>query len=451
MSRRGIVVQGHVIHDRMACRARLEADIRMSAARMQARMASEAESALPQGGVLRPDRPAGRPGQTAAMRGQEAAAAGKKGGALKRAQADEALSDLRKAAICRCLDGKCERPSGTASTQCSGCPRRLHVATCGGFGSARAAAGVLKCFYCRASDMAPDQVPTAARLDAAMVTMVIQLSLGQEGTAAAAATFNQLEQDFALQQGLEGQELLLARHRVHETFLAFTTYCFRDAGRARLMKALWRTLPSLFKVWELPDLTMHYEVRKHFKEMQDQWSEEPDPASACTERMTRLLLTEVIPGQRSNRLLATRDVVSSGVGAYAGTRIGETVDSGQGHLGVTCPHVCVVRGGLLSYADHYALRVGLHGVDDYNISRMLQKIAVSWCRSAKIHATTTSIYAARRAHASGKGSETKKWVYVAAGRGDDTSMEQLRLARDAEPGAYSHARPRATYHSIGSW
>ena len=90
--------------------------------------------------------------------------------------------------------------------------------------------------------------------------------------------------------------------------------------------------------------------------------------------------------------------------------------------------VTVHRGGLeVSYANHYALRVGLHGVDDYIISRMLQNIAVSWCRSAKIHATTTSIYAARRAHASGKGSETKKWVYVAAGRGDDTSMEQLRL------------------------
>ena len=182
------------------------------------------------------------------MRGQEAAAAAKTGGALKRAQADEALSDLRKTAICRCLDGKCERPARTASTQCSGCPRRLHVATCGGFGSsARAAAGVLKCFYCHALDMAPDQVPTAARLDAAMVTMIIQLSLGQEGTAAAAATYNQLEQDFALQQGLEGQELLLARHR-RETFLAFTTYCFRDAGRARSMRALWRTLPSLFKL-----------------------------------------------------------------------------------------------------------------------------------------------------------------------------------------------------------
>ena len=86
---------------------------------------------------------------------------------------------------------------------------------------------------------------------------------------------------------------------------------------------------------------MHSEVRKHFKEMQDQWSEEPDPATSCTERMARLMLTaEVIPGQRSKRLLATRDVVSSGFGAYAGTRIGETADSEKGH-GVTCPHVCV--------------------------------------------------------------------------------------------------------------
>ena len=43
-----------------------------------------------------------------------------------------------------------------------------------------------------------------------------------------------MEQDFALQQGLQGEELLLPRHR-EETFLAFLTFCFRDAGRARSM------------------------------------------------------------------------------------------------------------------------------------------------------------------------------------------------------------------------
>ena len=97
------------------------------------------------------------------------------------------------------------------------------MAECGGCGSARASLGIVKCFYCRAEEMAPDQAPTAARLDAAMDTMIIQLSLGQEGTAAGSAAFNQLEQDFALQQGLQGEELLLPRHR-EETFLAFLTF-----------------------------------------------------------------------------------------------------------------------------------------------------------------------------------------------------------------------------------
>jgi hypothetical protein len=109
--------------------------------------------------------------------------------------------------------------------------------------------------------MAPDQAPTAAQLDAAMDTMIIQLSLGQEGTAAGSAAFNKLEQDFALQQGLQGGELLLPRHR-EETFLAFLTFCFRDAGRARSMKSMWRNLSPIVQACELPDLTQRWAVKK---------------------------------------------------------------------------------------------------------------------------------------------------------------------------------------------
>jgi hypothetical protein len=183
-----------------------------------------------------------------------------------------------------------------------------------------------------------------------MDTMIIQLSLGQEGTAAGSAAFNQLEQDFALQQGLQGEELLLPRHR-EETFLAFLTFCFRDAGRARSMKSMWRNLSPIFQVCELPDLTQRWAVKKHSKELQDQWSEDPDPCASCTERMAESLLLHVIPSERrvkahvagsDSRLLEKRDVVQSACGCYAGTRIGETADSGQGH-GVTCSGVCIIE------------------------------------------------------------------------------------------------------------
>ena len=102
---------------------------------------------------------------------------------LKRAQADKALAPARKEAIKRCLDGVCGRTTLFERTRCSRCTRGLHVAECGGCGSARASLGTVKCFYCRAEEMAPVQVPTTARLDSAIDTMIIQLSLGQEGSA----------------------------------------------------------------------------------------------------------------------------------------------------------------------------------------------------------------------------------------------------------------------------
>ena len=133
--------------------------------------------------------------------------------------------------------------------------------------------------------------------------------------------------------------------------MAFLTFCFRDAGRARSMKSLWRNLPQVFKACELPDLTQRWPVKKHFKELQDQWSEEPDPCASCTERMAESLLLHVIPSERrpkaprvgsDDTLLERRDVVQTACGCYAGTRIGETADSGQGH-GVTCSGVCIVE------------------------------------------------------------------------------------------------------------
>ena len=517
MQHRGVVVQGFVIHDRMVCRATLDASLRAMDAQTQARRIAEASELLQLGGIRHPTRPAGRAGETAAMRGQAAVAAAKTGGSLKRAQADEALAPARKEAIKRCLDGACGRATLFSATQCTHCTRSLHVAECGGCGSARASMGLVKCFYCRAEEMAPDQVPTAARLDAAMDTMIIQLSLGQEGSAAGSAAFNQLEQDFALQQGLAGEELLLPRHR-EETFLAFLTFCFRDAGRARSMKSLWRNLPQVFKACELPDLTQRWPVKKHFKELQDQWSEEPDPCASCTERMAESLLLHVIPSERrpkaprvgsDDTLLERRDVVQTACGCYAGTRIGETADSGQGH-GVTCSGVCIVededtgeafidiivptaktgvsrytgmwqypsenrdidmvaavralwdamgaavghetRGGLrVSWADHWVVRVGLFGMSTPDFTRLHAELKRSGCLSAMKHADTSYAYAVRRGKATAKGSETKRWVNVAAGPRECAYMARLmELLRHAGFTAHLVPAPLITASTGGA-
>ena len=66
--------------------------------------------------------------------------------------------------------------------------------------------------------------------------------------------YNQLEADFVLEKGLAGDELLLPRHRL-ETFIAFLLWCSIDAGRARSMGGLWRTMGAIFGAWSLPYLT----------------------------------------------------------------------------------------------------------------------------------------------------------------------------------------------------
>ena len=105
------------------------------------------------------------------------------------------------------------------------------------------------------------------------------------------------------------------------------------------MKSMWRNLSPIFKSCELPDLTQRWAVKKHFKELQDQWSEDPDPCASCTERMAESLLLHVIPVERrakvhvagsDGRLLEKRDVVQATCGCYAGTRIGRVM--GSGHL-----------------------------------------------------------------------------------------------------------------------
>jgi hypothetical protein len=68
--------------------------------------------------------------------------------------------------------------------------------------------------------MAPGREATPELMRSAKQSMVLELSLGAESTAASVAQYNQLEADFVLEKGLAGDELLLPRHRL-ETFIAF--------------------------------------------------------------------------------------------------------------------------------------------------------------------------------------------------------------------------------------
>ena len=431
---------------------------------------------------LVPNRPVGQNRALTRPAEQTFAAAAVGGGQWRRVQADETLSAARKQRIRRCLAGECdESKCRFEKTPCTHCTRGLHVAECGQFGTARAAVGLLKCYHCRAEEMAPTREPTAARLDSAMEVMVLQLALGSESTAGATADYNKLEQDFVLEKGLEGDEWLLPRHQI-ETFLAFITWCFREAGRARSMKAMWRHMPGVFKTWGLPDLTANFLAKKQFKELEGQWSVDSDPTVSATERMAEILIADVIPAARDPvEQLARRDQICASMEAYGGARIGEVADAGQGH-GAMCENISWVEdlktgegfmdvyvptsktgharytgicqkpaprvdmklilfstwramglplqtkeiGGMrVTWADRDVVRVSLLGIGEGDLHTLVKALTTSSSRTAGSELRNTIRYAKARLKAVGVGSELKKFINVAYGTRGSTELSDL--------------------------
>ena len=501
----GVFVLGSVVHPRQKCkqllarrveRAELLARSRSVGAvslseqakdpersRLAGELAAEARSQ--QAAMLNPTRPigrnraVGREGAAGEAVSMSAAAVG--GGTWKRVQADEALSAVRQASVTRCIDGLCTGVKRFEKTRCSHCPRGLHVAECAQLGTARGAQGKFKCFYCRAEEMAPHREPTESRLQSAKQTMLIQLQLGSEATAGATADFNQLEQDFVLEKGLEGDELLLPRHN-RETFMAFLVWCYRDAGRARSMKSMWRHLAGAFRDWQLPDLTKDFEVKKHQKELDDQWSHDPDPTVSATERMADVLIMDVIPAERDpHQALVTRDQLMMALEAFTGARVGEVADAGQGH-GVLCENVSYVEdlktkegfldvlvatsktkhprytgvvrrptaridmkaivfelwnsmgaaltteiiGGLsVTRADRYVVRLSLMGMQETDLARLMDVLASSGSQSARHYLKSTFDYAKARIRAYGVQAAVKRFVNVGVGTKGCAELQSL--------------------------
>ena len=240
----GIVVLGHVVHDTLACTVRMRrkaaelspdsqaaevATLRERAGRLGAvplaaqaagapsyttplgdaierrRAAVRAEAATPVPQGERPDRPEGRVRPPVAFVQGAVAGGTAPGSVLSRTRMSEMLAPARIAEMVRCIDGGCDAARCRfAPTPCTMCTRSLHVAECGRFGSGRAAMGLFTCHYCRAREMAPSREPTPELLRSATQSMVLELSLGAESTAASVAQYNRLEADFASGEGSGG-------------------------------------------------------------------------------------------------------------------------------------------------------------------------------------------------------------------------------------------------------
>jgi hypothetical protein len=493
---KGMLMSGTLVHPKPSCqmavvqrleRAELIARAKATGAvpLSQQGATATAKAAPTAGGKkLVPDRPEGRNRALGRPEDHTFAASATGGGQWKRIQADETLSAARKQRIRKCLAGECdESQCKYERTRCTHCTRGLHVAECGQFGRARASVGLLKCYHCRAEEMAPTREPTAARLDAAMEVMVMQLSLGSESTASATADYNKLEQDFVVEKGLDGDEWLLPRHNP-ETFMAFLNWCYRDAGRARSMKAMWRHLAGVFKMWKLRDLTAMVEIKKHVKELENMWSVDADPTVSATEAMVEILIADVIPAEREPvELLVRRDQICTAIEAYGGARIGEVADAGQGH-GAMCENIAWVEdmstgegfmdifiptsktgharytgisevpaprvnmkkilfsawrtmgvttktkevGGLsVTWADRYVIRVSLLGMGKEDLPVLVKALNTSSSATAKAELSSTIRYATARLKADGPGSELKKFINVAYGR--EGSIELMDLVK----------------------
>ena len=412
-----------------------------------------------------------------------------KGSVLLRTKADERLNAARLGRIRSCLEGSCPHAFGVTpkfgKTMCSsGCGRGVHLVDCGDFGTARAAMGVLRCAYCRATEMAGERPITDSLLELGLVDMVVALSSGQETTAAQTAMFNRLETQFMMAYGLEG-DFMLPRHNL-ERFIGFITWCFRTAKVGASMDALWRHMPTVFKAWGLTDLTKIDEAARHFKSFSQDSGVDKQPRAAATDRMVRIMCEDIIPAEtEGNPFLAARDGVTYPLEAANGGRIGELTGSGQGH-GVTTDSVKLVvgpagecfidfhiesskthharysgivgvtRSGIdyaarlrrywyemgaassalrtrqqggwtLQWMDEWVVRVSLLGFDrgrnplkgetchSDDLRRLLAVLATSGNSSAIDHLASTKFYAGTRILASGPGSESKKFVNVAAG------------------------------------
>jgi len=455
------------------------------------RSAAKAPTLTASGEKPRPDRPVV---QVRTPREQGLTIGGSApGDVLMRTRAAEDLSEMQMAAVRRCLDGSCDESACRfAKTKCSNCPRGLHVAECASLGTARAALGVLKCMYCRCEEMAPSREPTPSLLRTAMQSMLVHLSTGAETTAKVVADFNRLEQQFAMEKGLLDMEEALPRHN-KESFINFLTWVFLDAGRARSMSGMWRSIGLVFTAQQLPNLTRDSAVKSHYEEMKRRDGTVPTPAATLTKRAFQGMVGVIIPMEEQQAIIRSRYLIQVVCEVMCGARIGEVADSGQGHgvhtksirlvtdtrngdqmidilvdgsktghmrytgcvgrsaSGINVANMLkdywrvmelptkVVQHGVygVERADWFVVRLGLKGLNfaewitGGKLERLLT-LASGHCPMMRNHMSKSLSYAAERIEADGGGSEVKKWVNVAGGREGSPMLDRVvRVLRDA--------------------
>ena len=261
---------------------------------------------------------------------------GIKGSVTRRTMLAEKLSETRLEMIDKCIRRECgfDHDDGSATPCIGGCGRTLHVVCCAQLPKGYAALGNFTCVECRGVKMMQEGQAMTEELERTLKrTMVLELSQGQESTAAAYAAFTALEERYAMGMGMAlGSGMKMPRHN-EEAFVNFISWFCTDAERARSLDSMVRSAGALMVKVGLPNLTTSGRVKAHLKEMGKMCSEESEPSTAATSRMMAEITRDggSIDTRYSSQLLRAREKVQIEAEGVGGCRIGEVAGGGDSH------------------------------------------------------------------------------------------------------------------------
>lgn len=426
---------------------------------------------------------------------------GQRGSSTKITHLNEKLAPARIASVQACIDGRCGLHRDGSETMCrGGCGRSLHLVACANVGKGYAALGNFTCVECRLTASGVDPPSASTELRAVnSATMMLELTQGAESTAAGYADYVALEERYVLGMGmvLDGDTVVLPRNNL-TSFKNMMTWMARDGNRALSLDSWFRSAGAFFTKLadettrapgrpQVTDFTKLGSVKVHFKELTNEIGVEHEPATACTPRMLKLAVEEVIPERCGNEFLESRETVQFDFEGVGGCRIGEVCGGGETHgllankvailtdeetgLEVVEGHLEHSKTGFSRYLDmrgttetsgievaqhirnywkaakipvrvtrqagikierpdFYVVRVSLLGVgpaeNQVPFTRLMAYLTKSKDPSVLEHLATSRSKGQQRVKVEGSESQLKKYINVAEGRGDSMELVQIR-------------------------
>ena len=253
------------------------------------------------------------------------------GSIQRRGLAQEKMSEPRLKLVCECIDGCCGVVAEPKTACRGGCGRSLHMLSCAKVGKGYAALGNFKCHRCMALELVEVGLPTVEVLSNAAVTMLYEMTQGAEATAGAYAEFAKLEELYASGMGMQasGGRLVLP-HSNKTAFKNFLTWLTFDHDRALSLQTVVIGAESMMSKLGLQNVAKDPDVKAHVKKLMSEHGLESTPSTAATPAMLKALPI-VIDARFSSDYLRSRWLIEMLLEGVGGLRIGEAVGGGDFH------------------------------------------------------------------------------------------------------------------------